>query len=405
MPGGVLLATEIPFWRRDSGVSQRIAALCDVIAGDQIPLTVYYPNTLNARDQKALTRHRRMWTLETLPLTVAFARGIRRRIGRLLGDTGLGPAHAPEALKRPWPGERIRHFQALCNKLQPDVIVIEYLLAAYLLDDVSATKAAKSLKVIDTIDVLSERVRSFKRRGVEAPLIITPEEEAQALAPFDVILAIQDHEAPLLQQMAPGKRVVLVGHGQEITPIKRAAGGPPHALFFASQGEHNKHALNHLLDKLWPEIHRQVPEAELMLAGGICDDLDTINVTGVKVLGRVKVPKEAYEEADIVLNPVHAGSGLKIKNVEALCFAMPVVTTSLGAEGLDNAADHALIVADEDDAFISAAVGLLRDPQRRADLASAAETFARAHLSAKEAFAPLLEILREACHIPPVEPA
>jgi glycosyltransferase involved in cell wall biosynthesis len=397
MTGGVLLASEIPFWRRDSGASQRIAALADVIAAAHIPVTVYYPNTLTAADTRALSRHRRFWELSALPFPLALKRAIRRRVGALMGRAGLGPASVPAPLKRPWPEERIQHFQTLCDTLQPKVILIEYLTASYLLDGIATTKGAAALKVVDTHDVLSERVRSFKKRGAIVPLVITPEEEAQALQPFDVILAIQEHEAELLRGMAPGKQVVLVGHGQEITPAKPRMDGPPHALFFASRGEHNHLALKHMLNRLWPEIHAQCPEAELIIAGGIADELETINVTGVKVIGRVGLPREAYEEADVVLNPILAGSGLKIKNVEALCHAMPLVTTPTGAEGLEAGAGEALIVADEDADFVHATVELLRDRARQLAMRESAAAFARNHLSPDNTFAPLIEIIKQAC--------
>ena len=87
--------------------------------------------------------------------------------------------------------------------------------------------------------------------------------------------------------------------------------------------------------------------------------------------------KEAYCDADIVINPVFLGGGLKIKNVEALCYGKPLVTTTVGAEGLEQGIDKAFFVCDSAENMVAKLSELIEKPQLRLDISQKAHEFAR----------------------------
>lgn len=398
--GKVLLVSEIPFWRRDTGVAQRIASLCESIASAGFDLRVFYPDRIHQGEWPEAEQSCAGYTVSALPLTASVARAVRRRAGRLLGYSGLGPASLPEPFQRPWQEERAAALQRLIGRVKPRVIVVEYLLASALLDGVRRPEGMPLL-VVDTIDVLSERDRRFRAAGLSSPLAVSPEAEAAVLKRYDVLLAIQDEEAEHLRQLCPGQRVITVGHGHAIDPLPmRDHTTTPRLLFLGGPAKHNRAALTVLLDEVWPKIAGRLPQTELLLAGGICDHLPPRLPARIQVLGRVDLPRHAYGLADVVINPAMVGSGLKIKNVEALCHGLPLVTTHAAAEGMRDGAGSAFLVAETPELLADAAAGLLADAGHRRALALEALNYARQRLSPHAAAAPLLELLREACYRP-----
>lgn len=94
--------------------------------------------------------------------------------------------------------------------------------------------------------------------------------------------------------------------------------------------------------------------------------------------GYVEDLTSAYGEAELVVCPVRAGGGTRIKILEAVAMGRAVVTTSVGREGLDFAADE-MAVADDAESFANAVTALLDDPERRLRLVQRAEVRLQRH--------------------------
>ncbi|HEY6838482.1 MAG TPA: glycosyltransferase, partial [Geobacteraceae bacterium] len=103
---------------------------------------------------------------------------------------------------------------------------------------------------------------------------------------------------------------------------------------------------------------------------------------------------DEYRRAAIVINPIVAGTGLKIKSVEALCHGKALVTTVNGAEGIACADEPPFVVAHDWKDFAEAVVTLLENGQRRLALQKRALNFARANFVTERVYAPLAEALR-----------
>lgn len=393
--GRILLTTETPFWHRDTGAAQRIASLCAFVEQQGFQLTVFYPDRVAQAERKIFQALLPASRLATPSLPSLVVRGLKRRVGGLLGMRGLGPASLPASLRRPWIREKQQAFRRLCIQSRPDAVIVAYVHMTYLLDG-AAFHGGPMLRILDAIDVQSDRAR----RDPESQAVpgILPHDEAIALQQYNVVLAIQEREATLLKELAPHARIVTVGHAVPITPLPFRAGGPPTALFFAGPARHNIVALEHLNRVIWPRVLNKLPNARLLIAGGICDTYAETLPPGVSRAGRVAIPTEAYAQADLLLNPVRFGSGLKVKNVEALAHGMPLLTTPIGAEGLEPGIGSAFLCEEEPAAFAEAAVQLLSDRERRRTLSAVALDYARGHFSDKAAYGGLLDILRGACY-------
>jgi polysaccharide biosynthesis protein PslH len=152
-------------------------------------------------------------------------------------------------------------------------------------------------------------------------------------------------------------------------------------------------AVRRLLKRVWPLVLDRRPTARLMLAG---DGMEAstfgaaADLPGVEWRGRVPSASDFLCELGVLLYPLTAGSGAKVKVLEALALGVPVVSTREGAEGL---LDHGGVVVEEDDARIAAAtVALLDDAAVRRDVgAQAHENFLANHTPAVAA-APVVEL-------------
>jgi succinoglycan biosynthesis protein ExoO len=129
----------------------------------------------------------------------------------------------------------------------------------------------------------------------------------------------------------------------------------------------------------WPKIQGQVVQSRLKIYGGICNWLSEAN--GCDLMGNVEDIGRAYRDSALVICPVTAGSGLKIKLVEAFRHGRTAVTTPSGIEGCAGSVSDVSWVADVGAEFEHAIVDLLVSSDRRRRMESAAFAYAEQYYS------------------------
>jgi glycosyl transferase family 1 len=188
-------------------------------------------------------------------------------------------------------------------------------------------------KVIDTIDVFSNKRRKVEHYGIADPLTLADSEEAALLNRADLLIAIQPDEAADLRQLAPPLPVISVGVDFDIADHVPALTTAPVILLVASDNKMNVKGLADFLRFAWPLVRREIPDAELRVVGPVGDTAE-VSSPGIRILGRIDDVGAAYAEARVVINPAVAGTGMKIKTVEALCHFRPIVLWPSGVEGI-----------------------------------------------------------------------
>jgi hypothetical protein len=191
----------------------------------------------------------------------------------------------------------------------------------------------KVRKIIDTIDVFSNKGRKVEAFGIADGARLEPDEESRLLARADLLIAIQPEEAADLRALAPDRPVICVGVDFEVADRPPAPARAPVVLLVASENNLNVKGLRDFLCFAWPLVRREVPDAELRVVGSVGGHVDAWSA-GVRVLGRVDDLGAAYADARLVINPAVAGTGLKIKTVEAVSQSRPIVLWPTGVEGL-----------------------------------------------------------------------
>jgi hypothetical protein len=250
-----------------------------------------------------------------------------------------------------------------------DVVMVEYIFFSKALECFDSTVT----KIIDTHDIFSNRHKLFLQNNMKPAWYSTTEKEEQkALNRANTVIAIQDKEKEFFKKLTKS-RVVTVGHPVTVIP---PAGNKMTCkiLYLASQNSTNLESINWFIDKVFVLIKKKIPDVELLIAGRICESIPESE--GVVKLGILDKLDSAYDQANVVINPVLCGTGLKIKNIEALGYSKALVTTPLGADGLEDAAGEVFLVAEDVAGFAAHVMDVLLDKKLNETLANRAFNFA-----------------------------
>ncbi|MDJ0869513.1 MAG: glycosyltransferase [Myxococcota bacterium] len=189
--------------------------------------------------------------------------------------------------------------------------------------------------------------------------------ERRALAGFDRLVVFTEGDARWLERWPelPPVEVIppLPPPASEAAPRPRRA-----SLGFlgAFDRPSNRRALERLLAEVWPRVRARVPDAALEVAGARLPATArrAIERAGGRALGFVPDLESFLGSLTVLAAPLGSGSGLNLRLAHALAAGTPVVTTSLGAEGVPAAARAGLCVADEPAALAAACAAWLLDP-------------------------------------------
>lgn len=135
----------------------------------------------------------------------------------------------------------------------------------------------------------------------------------------------------------------------------------------------NADAASRLVREIAPAIREHLPNLKVVLAGDAGDEVRRLaHYPGVEVTGAVKDMAELLRSADLVVVPLRYGGGTRIKILEAFAYQTPVVSTTIGADGLEVCTGVHLEIADSVAEMSASCLRLLGDADARCRLADAA---------------------------------
>ena len=367
----VLIISPTPFAPSTAGNRERIAKIVSML--ESLGHTVFFAHVLRETGDAQAMQAKLGSRFFTLPYThpkprLRAVRKILRRVGfdgayRTRIDAWYDPTIEPE-------------IRRIIQDNKIETVFVEYAYLSKVLGIIDDT----IVKVIDTHDVFSDRHRRFLDQGLQPEwLSCAPADEARALNRADFVIAIQDTEAAYFRTIT-NATVVTVGHVVEPIITTNNSVQPPDTraetiLFVGSANAINVASIRWFIDKVYPLVWSQ-RQAPLIVCGSVCNALE--NTPHVQLLGPVETLDEHYRSAGVVINPAQFGTGLKIKSIEALSNGCPLVSTSIGIEGLQPD-PQAFCVADDPQLFAEHIVDVLANPQRQAQLSAAAKDYLNAY--------------------------
>lgn len=220
--------------------------------------------------------------------------------------------------------------------------------------------------------------------------------EARALAAADAVIAITNEERHLAVERVHGKPVFVFPnvHDVEARPQPPMRGRKD--LLFVGNFLHtpNVEAAAYIIDELAPLLAKRLPGVVTQVVGrGAPDHLVARAPANVLFRGWLPDLGDAYAAARVAVAPLRAGAGMKGKVGEAMAQGVPVVTTSIGAEGFEADDGRHLLIANDPAAFVNAIERLMNDDDLWGAMASAANDLVVEQFSQASAQARLLDML------------
>lgn len=154
-----------------------------------------------------------------------------------------------------------------------------------------------------------------------------------------------------------------------------AAGDPLSAYFLGSMlYRPNRQAVEWIVDRLWPLVAAREPRLRLTVAGSAmpADLARRLAAAGIAAVADVADSRAFAAPFGIAVAPLFAGSGMRVKLLEAMALAKPIVATPLGARGIVAAPGEELLLADDAEGFADALVRCARDRALAARLGAGA---------------------------------
>jgi glycosyltransferase involved in cell wall biosynthesis len=197
--------------------------------------------------------------------------------------------------------------------------------------------------------------------------------ESELCRRSNLTIAVSEEDRERLATLAPGARTRAIPTGVD-TSYFAPAGRPPipsRLVFSGSMDWHpNEDAVIYFGETILPRIRAQEPDASFAIVGRNPTQKlrDAAGRLGMIVTGTVDDVRPYLDEAAVYVVPLRAGSGTRMKIFEALGMAKPVVSTTVGAEGLALTDQKEFIAADDPADFAAAVVHLLHNEARRNEL-------------------------------------
>lgn len=268
-------------------------------------------------------------------------------------------------------------FDTYVTQYQPDIVMFD----RFMMEEQFGWRVEKNcpnaLKILDTEDL--QCLRQARHYALKADRELTREDlfsdlakrEIAAILRSDISLIISSYEMELLVNTFKVD-ASLLHHLPFMVDLEKC---PSKTASFAERKHfmtigNFRHAPNWdvvlYLQKIWPLIRKQIPEAQLHIYGSYPPPKATaLNnpKTGFIIKGWAEDALTVMEESRICLAPIRFGAGIKGKLLDAMIMQTPSITTSIGSEGMYDQEPWPGVIADDITEFVEAAVHLYTDEE------------------------------------------
>ncbi len=275
-----------------------------------------------------------------------------------------------------------KQFEELLTQLlhekQFDVIVFEGLFVAPYLDIVSKNSNALMVlrqhnveyKIWETLaqnesnpikkcylNLLTKRLKNY---------------EINALNQFDALTTVTQNDLNDFENMGCTKPIFSSSTGMDISRLKvnHTHIEVPSVFHIGSmEWLPNQEAMLWFIKNVWNKILEKYPNLKFYIAGrGMPDSFKQMHIKNVVMLGEVEDAIMFMQSKQIMMVPLFAGSGIRIKILEGMALGKTIISTSLGAQGIEVEDGKHLLIANTENEFINAIEKLILNPQLAIDL-------------------------------------
>ncbi len=147
----------------------------------------------------------------------------------------------------------------------------------------------------------------------------------------------------------------------------------------------NQDGIEWFLDKVWPLVIKRAPQMRFFLAGkGMPPRFGRYASENVVIAGQVHCSREFMADKQIMVVPLLSGSGMRVKIIEGMAAAKTIVSTTIGAEGIDGENGHHIFIADDPEKMAEIIVTCHQNPELSKTIAENAKKLAQEKFNPKE---------------------
>jgi hypothetical protein len=362
-----VMLCQFKFWQNDSGSCMVIQKALNSFPAKkkQLVLTFKVKKELAEDLKKKYGLEEVVCLVPTKTIIIRFIRSVFYRLH----------LRTPYSLLRPFKvsNHTQNRFLQLCRKYQADAVQVEYLwysdIAAKVLREKSIVTS------LETHDVQSQFTANIMATDDRTKSLVTPEDEYMILDKFDAVLAVSTSDYSFLkgQLKTHVYYVPPLSVNDDYQPLEKNKHKGLHLCFIAGFSNFNFSSITWFIDNVFLKL--KTGDYILNVYGKICDSLQEkySKVPNIHLNGYVSKISDVYAENDMAVNSTFQTGGIKAKNLEALYYATPILTTTLGIRGLEKTVDtKAAFVCDKPEDYLKVLEDFACHPEKIKESSKAA---------------------------------
>lgn len=371
----ILILCQVKFWQRDSGSCMILEKGIREFPADKkyLALTFRVSKKLRKKlaDEYQLTR---VFCLIS-PKTI-FIRMLR-------GVFFVLHIKCPYFLLKPFRFSKIEKekFRKKCQKLDVSILQVEYIWYSDLASEV--IKKTNILTIIETHDIQSSFTSCLMEMYGRVKNFVTVQEEIQIYNRFDAVLALSTSDYRYYKKVCKTNvfYVPPFTFDQNFSFLQKKQHKDLNIGYIAGSSDFNLSSILWFINNVFHNLKNGT--CRLNVYGKIGESLRKKSLAGnIIIHGYVPNVREVYEQNDIMINTTFQAGGIKIKNLEALSYSTPILTTPMGIRGLEGAIKyHAAFVGNKPDEFRKIISFLLMNPKEITKSAYGAYLFIKENFS------------------------
>ncbi len=281
-------------------------------------------------------------------------------------------AGKPLELSVEYSKELATRIRELTSEVDFDIVHIETSRMAVYLESIAPGKRKKLFLTLHNITSQQHKRIARVSVGIESKLRAMLYSwqmghwEPRYAEQFDACITVSEPDRRLLLEANPRLRVEVVPNGVDTHryhPLAIEEISPPSLLLIGSMSYTPcVDAALYLCNQILPHIKRALGQVQVWIVGvNPAPEVQALADENVHVTGRVEDVVPFYQQCTISVIPLRAGGGTRLKILEAMAFGRPVVSTTIGCEGLDVHDGKHLFIADTPETFAARTVQLIKD--------------------------------------------
>jgi len=203
--------------------------------------------------------------------------------------------------------------------------------------------------------------------------------ESSAFKSLDFVVTFNEKDKHLIEALQPTATTLAIDPWMSLPVCKPGSTREPGAMMFwgAMERPENADGARWAANELLPVIRQSVPHAKLYIAGNRGELLaqEFAGRKDIVVTGFVEDVGALMSRMEVALLPLRLGAGIKIKTLECMAAGLPVVTTSVGAEGVGGTEGRDYLIAETAEEIVERTISLLRNPAAAREMGGRAVEF------------------------------